>query len=218
VTLRNDMLAAVALLIALVGGVSAWMDRPGHVDVPAGRSDTGVYLVQPLRAGEQGALRGNAGETLQPVAHFETRGRNLHMERFTPGKGLSNRVPGLRSSTHDIGLGYGPMTDSANVELLTYSHDGALGGRWLNWRPRGEAGQQRWPRLAPYLTNVHVIPATKEIEGRITRLKIGELVTLRGLLVNVRYPSGQVANTWGTAGDRDCEIVWVTEVVAQRLY
>jgi hypothetical protein len=216
-TLRNDLIAALALAIALVGGVSAWMGRPGRIDVPHGRSDSGAYLVQQLRAGEEQPLHGNAGETLLPVARFETRGRILHMERFGAGKSLSNWIPGLRSSTHDIGLGYGPMTDSANVELFSYAHDGALRGRWLIARPRDAAAGARLDELAPSITNVHVIPASREIEAQISRLKIGELVTLRGRLVNVRYPGGAVANTSVTAGDRACEILWVTEIEARRL-
>lgn len=217
-SVRNDLIAALALAIALVGGLSAWMDRPGRVEVPPGRSDSGAYVVQPLRAGEDQALQGDAGEMLLPVARFETRGRILHMERFSTGKSLSNWVPGLRSSTHDIGLGYGPMTDTANVDLFTYAHDGALGGRWLLARPRDATAAARLQDLAPSITNVHVIPASEDVAARLRRLKIGELVTLRGLLVNVRYPGGAVANTSVTPGDRDCEIVWVTDVQATRLY
>jgi hypothetical protein len=214
---RTDILAAAALAIAVAGGVLAWLERPGRVDVPPGRSDPGSYVVQALAAGEAEPLQGGAGETLLPVARFETRGRILHMERFSAGKSLSNWVPGLRSSTHDIGLGYGPMTDSANVDLFTYAHDGALGGRWLIARPVNAAAGARMEELAPSITNVHVIPANDAIAARIARLKIGELVTLRGLLVNVRYPGGQVATTSTTAGDRACEIVWVTAVEASRL-
>lgn len=214
---RTDLIAAGALAIALVGGTLAWMERPGRIEVPPGRSDPGSYVVQALAAGEAQPIQGGQGETLLPVARFETRGRILHMERFSTGKSLSNWVPGLRSSTHDVGLGYGPMTDSANVNLFTYAHDGALGGRWLIARPVDAAAAARLDELAPSITNVHVIPASDDIEARIRRLKIGELVTLRGLLVNVRYPSGDVANTSTTAGDRACEIVWVTAVEAGRL-
>lgn len=215
--LRNDLLAALAVVAALGGGVSAWLDRPGRVEVPAGRSDSGAYLVQPLRGSDAQPLSGDGGETLLPVARFETRGRILHLERFSVGRSLSNWLPGLRSSTHDIGLGYGPMTDSANVELFTYAHDGARGGRWLMWQPRGDAGSRLAPQLAPHITNVHAIPAGAQVEAQIRRLRIGELVTLRGLLVNVQYPGGAVATTSTTPGDRECEIVWVTEVQVRQL-
>lgn len=216
---RTDLAAGLALTVALAGGLSAWLDRPGSVDVPAGRSDSGAYVVQALRAGDGEPIRTGDGETLVPVARFETRGRVLHIERFKPYQSLSNWVPGLRPSTHDIGLGYGPMTDTANVELYSYRHDGATGGtRYLGWRPRNEAGARRMQELAPHITNVHVIPANAAIEAQIRRVRVGELLTLRGLLVNYRTRDGRLAATSMTAGDHECEIVWVTEVQVARLY
>lgn len=214
--------AAMALALAVAGGLAKWLDQPLRVHVPAGLSDVGLYAVEPLLAEDRRSIEGRHGEILSPVARFETRGRVLHLERFSTGKSLSNWVPIMRSSTHDIGLGYGPMTDSANVELFTYSHDGAnspFGGiRFLNWTPRGEEGHRRWRDLAPHITNVHAIPASREVESAIERLKIGELVTLRGLLVNVRTANGAEARTSVTAGDRDCEILWVTHLEARRMY
>lgn len=215
---RNDLIAALALTIAVVGGVSAWFDRPGRVEVPPGRSDAGAYVVQPLQDDEAREIATADGDALQPVARFETRGRVLDIERFKPYQSLSNWVPGLRPSTHDIGLGYGPMTDSANVDLFTYHHDGATGAtRYLGVHPRSDEGARRMQELSPYITNVHVIPSSGQIEKRIRTVRVGELVTLRGLLVNYRMRDGRVATTSTTAGDHDCEILWVTEISIRRL-
>lgn len=212
---RNDVLAAGALLIAGAGGASAWLDQPGSVDVPPGRTDAGSYVVQPL---EQSQPIRVDDDTLLPVAHFETRGRVLHIERFKPYRSLSNWVPGLRPATHDIGLGYGPMTDSANVARFRFSHEGATNGlRALFLRPRDAMTQAEWDALAPHVTNVHVIPASAAVYAQIKRIRHGELVTLRGDLVNLRDATGRVANTSTTPGDRDCEILYVTEVVIGRL-
>lgn len=208
---RNDLLAAGVMAIALGGAAAAWMDRPGTVDVPPGRSDPGVYRVE--APDSTAPIRTADGDTLEPVARFETRGRVLHIERFKPYQSLSNWMPGLRPASHDIGLGYGPMTDSANVERFTYRHDGATGGtRYLAWRPRDADAAARMPELAPFITNVHVIPSGDAIARDLARVRIGELVTLRGMLVDVRDPRGRVARTSTTPGDRDCEIVYVTEV------
>jgi hypothetical protein len=213
---RNDLLAAGALLIAVGGGLSAWADRPGTLDVPAGRTDAGVYVVLPLQ--EAGPIPTATGDTLLPVARFETRGRVLNIERFKPYQSLVNWIPGLRPSTHDIGLGYGPMTDTANVERFKYSHEGTTHGlRALFLRPRGPMTQAEWDALAPHVTNVHVIPASDLVLQQVRRLRHGDLVTLRGQLVNVRDARGRVATTSITAGDRDCEILFVTEVEVGRL-
>jgi hypothetical protein len=213
---RNDLLAAGALLIALAGGLSAWLDQPGSISVPPGRSDPGTYLVQPLSGSAPIATAG--GDALLPVAQFETRGRVLNIERFKPYQSLANWIPGLRPATHDIGLGYGPMTDSANVQRFDYSHEGASNGlRALFLRPRGAMSQAEWEALAPHVTNVHVIPASAQVLAQIRRIRHGELVTLRGRLVNVRDAQGRVATTSLTAGDRECEILYVEAVQIDRL-
>ncbi|MCU0949701.1 MAG: hypothetical protein MUC68_01235 [Burkholderiaceae bacterium] len=213
---RADLVAAAALLFAAATGVSAWMDRPGTVTVPAGRQDAGSYLVQPLTQAEPIALPG--GDTLQPVAQFETRGRVLNIERFKPYQSLANWIPGLRPATHDIGLGYGPMTDTANVARFRFAHEGTTQGlRALFPRPREPMSQRDWDALAPHITNVHVIPADAAVLAQIRRIRNGELVTLRGQLVNLRDAQGRIAMTSVTAGDRDCEIVYVTAVEIGRL-
>ena len=212
----RDLAAGLALTIGIAGAVSAWADRPGSVDVPAGRSDAGSYVVQPLSGA---ALISTAdGGSLQPVAEFETRGRVLHIEHFKPYQSLVNWVPGMRPATHDIGLGYGPMTDSANVRLFNFSHEGASNGlRALFPRPRNAMTREEFDRLGPHMTNVHVIPASTAIYDQLRRVQHGELVTLRGKLVNVRDASGRIAMTSITAGDRDCEIMWLEELRIARL-
>jgi len=67
------------------------------------------------------------------------------------------------------------------------------------------------------MTNVHVIPASTAIYDQLRRVRHGELVTLRGKLVNVRDAAGRVAMTSITAGDRDCEIMWLEELRIARL-
>jgi hypothetical protein len=213
---RNDLLAAAALGIALMGGVSAWLDRPGSVDVPDGRVDPGAFVVRPPASQEP--IPAGDGEALLPVADFEVRGRVLNIERFRPYRSLSNWIPGLRPSTHDIGLGFGPMTDSANVRRFRYSHEGTTHGlRALYLRPRDAMTQQQWDALSPHVTNVHVIPASDAVYEKLRRIRHGELVTLHGQLVNVRLRDGQVATTSTTPGDRDCEIVYVTGIEVGRL-
>jgi hypothetical protein len=209
-TLR-DVVALAALSIGVVGAASAWLDRPGSVRVAPGRADAGAFIVHRLEAAEPIATPD--GTTLLPVAEFETRGRVLNVERFKPYQSLANWVPGLRPSTHDIGLGFGPMTDSENVDRFRFSHEGASNGlRALFARPRDAMTQQEFERLAPYITNIHVIPATPAVYDQLRRVRIGELLTLRGKLVNVRDAQGRTASTSLTAGDRDCEILWLEDL------
>lgn len=212
----RDVAAGLALTVGIVGAASAWLDRPGSVDVPAGRSDPGAYVVRPVADAEPIPVA--QGGALLPVAQFETRGRVLNIERFKPYQSLVNWIPGLRPATHDIGLGFGPMTDTANVSRFSFAHEGVSHGlRALFARPRGPMTQQEFDALAPNITNVHVIPSSDAIYARLRRVKQGELVTLRGLLVNARGADGQVATTSTRAGDRECEILWLEDVRIDRL-
>jgi len=211
----RDLAAGAALSVGVVGAAAAWLDRPGSVDVPPGRTDPGAYRVSAIADAAPIAAQGGA---LLPVAQFETRGRVLNIERFKPYQSLVNWIPGLRPATHDIGLGFGPMTDSANVSRFRFTHEGVSHGlRALFARPREAMTQQEFDALAPNITNVHVIPASDAVYERLRRVKQGELVTLRGLLVNVRDADGRVATTSTTAGDRDCEIMWLEDIRIDRL-
>jgi hypothetical protein len=212
----RDLAAGAALAVGIVGALAAWFDRPGSVDVPQGRRDAGAYVVSPAEGAAPIAVAD--GGALLPVARFETRGRVLHIERFKPYQSLANWIPGLRPATHDIGLGFGPMTDSTNVDRFDFSHEGVSNGlRALFARPRGAMTRDEFEALAPHMTNVHVIPASDGVYAQLRRIRHGELVTLRGLLVNVRDAGGRVATTSTTAGDRDCEIMWLEDVRIDRL-
>jgi hypothetical protein len=81
------------------------------------------------------------------------------------------------------------MSDSANVERFAFAHEGVSHGlRALFARPRGTMTQQEFDALAPHITNVHVIPASEAVYSDLRRVKIGELVTLRGLRARRRRP------------------------------
>ena len=214
-TLR-DLAAGLALTVGIVGGAAAWLDRPGSIDVPPGRADPGSYIVQAIADGAPIPVA--EGGTLLPVAQFETRGRVLNIERFKPHQSLVNWIPGLRPATHDVGLGYGPMTDTANVRRFRFTHEGVSHGlRALFARPRDAMTQPEFDVLARHITNVHVIPASDGVHAQLRRVKHGELVTLRGVLVNVRDGEGRMATTSTIAGDRDCEIMWLEEIRIERL-
>jgi hypothetical protein len=109
----------------------------------------------------------------------------------------------------DLGVGWGPMSDSAVVEALEFSQM----GRFLYWKPRDPA---RFP-LAPdaILRNaaqLHLIPATGRIESRLKRLRPGQRVGIGGYLVDVTGPGRFVWRTSLSRADTGagaCEIVYV---------
>jgi len=115
----------------------------------------------------------------------------------------------------DLGVGWGPMSDSAVVEALEFSQM----GRFLYWKPRDPA---RFP-LAPeaLLRNaaqLHLIPATRSIESRLKRLRPGERIGIGGYLVDVTGPGRFVWRTSLSRSDSGagaCEIVYVETLDVQ---
>lgn len=112
----------------------------------------------------------------------------------------------------DLALGWGRMSDSAVLEQLHVTQM----GRFFSWRARD-------PRtftvpadaLVREMAQVHAVPATPAIEARLRRLRPGQVVALRGYLVDVDGPQGfawRTSLTRDDTGDGACEIMWVEDV------
>ena len=109
----------------------------------------------------------------------------------------------------DLAVGWGPLSDSRIVDQLEFSQM----GRFFYWKPRDAATFPLDPStLISSGAQMHLIPATKEIDRRIRRLRPGQIAIIGGYLVDVSGPGGF---TWHTSltrtdtGDGACEIVWV---------
>jgi hypothetical protein len=67
------------------------------------------------------------------------------------------------------------------------------------------------------MAQMHVIPADKDVESRLKKLRPGQIVTAHGYLVDVRGPDGFAWNTSLSrtdTGDGACEIFWVEALEA----
>jgi hypothetical protein len=141
------------------------------------------------------------GYTFAKRARFDLTARLLHKERYRV-----DAEAGL--APVDLGVGWGPLSDSAVLDQLEFSQM----GRWFYWNPK--RGDFALPRevMITHLAQMHMIPATREIEAQLDRLRPGQLVSVRGFLVDVRGPNGFVWNTSlsrSDTGDGSCEVVWV---------
>ncbi len=109
----------------------------------------------------------------------------------------------------DLAVGWGPLSDTRIVDRLEFSQM----GRFFYWKPKDFATFPLGPEAL--ITNgaqMHLIPSTKELDGRIRRLRPGQIAIIGGYLVDVRGTGGFTWNTSLTrtdTGDGACEIVWV---------
>ena len=142
---------------------------------------------------------------LQPLARFELKARVLGREsyRFDRGADLA---------PVDLALGWGPMSDSAVLEHIDISQS----GRFYFWR----VSEFPIPREAieRHSANMHLIPANVSVERALGRVAQGDVVSLRGQLVEASSADGF---TWRSSLSRDdtgqgaCELIWVESLAIE---
>ena len=113
----------------------------------------------------------------------------------------------------DLALGWQKMSDQAVIDQINIRQ----GGRWYYTRyalPPPIPEQE----IIRSSANMHMIPANPAVEKDLKRLRPGELVRIKGYLVDVDHASGWMWRTSLTredTGQGACEIVYVEDV--QRL-
>lgn len=136
-------------------------------------------------------------------ASFEIRARVLSKEPY-----YLNRTADL--SPIDLALGWNVMSDSAVLEQIDISQS----GRWYRTKyelPPPISEQQ----IISNSSNMHMIPARKAIERSLKKLREGDIVRLRGYLVDVDHDSGwywRSSMSRTDTGDGACELVYVESI------
>jgi hypothetical protein len=158
-------------------------DAPNQVDIAHGQS----FAVKDFR--------------ITPLADFELTARVLSRAdyRFDPEAPLSPT---------DLALGWGRMSDSAVLDRMQISQS----GRWYTYRWGADGPPIPPAEIIRSSSNMHMIPADKTIAATLLRVRPGDVVHLRGELIQARRSDGSV---WRSSlsrtdtGDGACEVVWV---------
>ena len=148
------------------------------------------------------------GHTFVARARYDITARVLRKEIYRLDGGAS-------IAPVDLGVGWGPMSDTRVVDELEFSQM----GRFLYWRPRN-SNAFPIPRdmLITHAAQMHLVPASDALEGRLKKLRPGQVVSISGYLVDVRGPGGFRWNTSMTRTDTGagaCEIVWVESLAVE---
>lgn len=142
------------------------------------------------------------GFRLEPQARYDIEARVLGVERY--------RYDGsAKLSPIDFAVGWGPMSDT---EVLAHFRI-TQGARFFSIYPGEQAIDLQTALVSA--ANMHLIPATSDIEKSLRRVRPGHVVRLRGLLVNASRPDGYRWNTSLTrndSGDGACELFYVESV------
>jgi hypothetical protein len=139
----------------------------------------------------------------QPLAHFALEARVLHRKIYRYDRQAA-LVP------VDLAVGWGPMSDQAVLDQLEISQSARF--FWYRWPHQPPIAPNE---IAAHATNLHLIPSTPAIASQCKSLRTGELIHLRGLLVEATGPE---LGTWRSSlsrtdsGNGACELVWVEEI------
>lgn len=143
---------------------------------------------------------------LTPRALFELSARVLSREdyRWDAGADLA---------PVDLALGWGAMSDQAVLDRIEVSQ----GARWYRTRydyPAPMADRD----IIRQSGNMHMVPANAAIRARLKQIRRGDLVWLRGYLVDADHDSGF---RWRTSlsredtGDGACEVFYIERITIE---
>jgi len=189
----------IRLALILLVGILLYQcgrDRPIH---------TGAGVVAPktpVQTATRDAAFGFKEFTIQPLADFSIEARVLASERYRFDTGAA-------LAPIDLVLGWGRMSDDDVLKYFQISQ----GGRWYHWHadslpiPASEVTQSS--------ANMHMIPANDSLEQKLHAVRVGQVVHVRGWLVEARHPNGW---RWRSSLSRDdtgagaCELIFVREL------
>lgn len=140
--------------------------------------------------------------TLHPLARFSLTARVLSRDDYHLDAG-SNLSP------TDLVFGWGRMSDSAVLRAIDISQ----GNRFYYWHVRSFPIPRR--EIETHSANMHMLPADAQVARALKRVRVGDVVTLDGLLVEADKPDGwrwRSSMTRGDTGDGACEVVYVQSI------
>lgn len=191
----------VVVIIVLLGLAQVW-DRFAHRAIA--RPDGVLIATEPRQTAVDDALPFAVREfTLTPLAEFSLHGRVLLTSRYHLGREAA-------LAPYDLGVGWQRMSDSAVLRGLNLTQS----ARFLHWRWR-DAPPIPEAEITRSATNIHLIPANRHIASRIAALRPGQLVSLRGRLVEAARADGwrwRSSLSRTDSGSGACELLYVEAI------
>jgi len=193
------MLRAIALLLVALYVLH-------HLFFGAVRPADGVLAPRPpLQEDLEEGPRWKVGDyQLTALARYEIEARVLGTERYR-----FDREADL--APIDFAVGWGPMSANALLDTLDVSQY----GRFFFYET-DEAPLIDFSEMAKNASNMHLIPADDAIRSELFAVREGQVVTLRGYLVEARASDGfrwRSSLTRTDTGGGACELMLVESVV-----
>ncbi|MGB4811364.1 MAG: hypothetical protein WBP13_02630 [Methylophilaceae bacterium] len=145
------------------------------------------------------------GFTLTPLANYEIEARVLAREDYSMGTEAD-------LSPTDLAVGWGPMSDEAVLGKIDISQ----GNRFYFWRVQEFPIPQH--DIEIHSANMHIIPADSYIKRQLKDVRVGQIVKLKGQLIEAKRADGWL---WHSSLSREdtgngaCEVMYVTQLIAR---
>lgn len=185
----------VALI--LFGALNWWSGR--EVSLPPGVTAGGLPMQ--VSVSDEREFERN-GYRIRALARFEVSARVLGAEHYR-----FDREAQL--APVDLALGWGRMSDTTVLQRISISQR----GRFYYWSTADFPIPRR--EIETYSANMHMIPADDHVEAALKSVRAGQIVTVRGYLVEARAPDGwrwRSSMTREDTGAGACELIWVESV------
>jgi hypothetical protein len=189
-------LLAAALLLYWAGGRASAAGPAAAVDA------AGEPLQEPTGRAPFALAASRGRVAARPRFAYDVSARVLAAERY--------RFDDLAFlSPLDLALAWGELADPALARRLEVSQS----WRFYFWRAPADFGLAP-ARVVAQSANTHIVPATANLRRALLAVDAGDVVRLRGLLVDLagerfRWSTSTVR---GDHGDTGCEILWVEEL------
>ncbi len=205
---RRSSSALRALGLVALAGCSDWRERVEPARAAAEPVQVAVAQAEPIALERKGYR-----VLLTPRAEYAITGYAAETSRK-----LLDRWDFVMPL--DVALVWGPVADPAVLRHVRFH----LSGRYASYRYDAALPAAAQVALPSHVANHHLVPASEDVAADLDRVRIGDLVTLRGKLVDVeiRGEGGQVEARLRTSLTRDdvgsgaCEILWVESAEVSR--
>ena len=186
----------------IIGGllvVSIWVFKPSKVELGEGVFAPDAPRQELIKNPVKFQYK---GFTVMPLADFSIKAKVILREDYSYDDGAA-------ISPVDFALGWGRMSDEATLKQISFSQS----GRWYRYRYQSAPIPQR--EIETHSANMHMIPAESWIADELEDVKPGQVVEIKGKLVEVFRADGW---TWTSSLRRDdtgggaCELVYVESI------
>jgi hypothetical protein len=140
---------------------------------------------------------------IKALAKYELKAKVLSKKRYRFDEGAL-------IAPYDLVLGWGRMSDQAVIDRIDISQR----SRWYFWKAKHPPIPKA--EIAMCSANMHIIPANKIVKSELEDVLVGEIIYLKGFLIEVTGKNGwhwKSSLSRTDTGNGACELVYVEKLL-----